>query len=204
VFTVLLGALLLPLFVLLDWSSFIKRRAGTLEGELAKASHGAALVCLSAGGGYFLYLQHALNPWALGALLVTGVFGAGWLSTGYALVPPMQAAHRARFIGRAFVKIGVGAVAGFLLWREFTSQAVIQLYLNAQLFPGAGLLVFLLAPLSVWCIVTGLAKIPLVMKGDRKSKAPPVTLNPHGSGRAARRGESRASGNKSRMDGVKF
>jgi hypothetical protein len=35
VFTVLLGAVLLPLFVLLDWSSFIKHRAGTIEGELA-------------------------------------------------------------------------------------------------------------------------------------------------------------------------
>jgi hypothetical protein len=79
--------LLLPLYVLLDWNTFIKRRAGTIEGELAKASHGAALVVLPAIIGYFLYQERALNVWALGALALTGIFGAGWLSTAYALVP---------------------------------------------------------------------------------------------------------------------
>jgi hypothetical protein len=157
-----------PFAALADWLKFV-RHLPPREQNLARASHGAALLIFAAlalrviGFVTFLHMLVAgpAEPmlW-LPALLwcATVAWGAVWFTIG---CRRSGGPRDGLLISRAAAKSVTGLTALFIAW--------------AGLVPGdwwgAGFIVIALYLAGIWCVVTGLVKLVLLTRGSRTNAA---------------------------------
>jgi hypothetical protein len=108
--------LMLPVVALADWFRFIARQTPGLPQELARASHGAAMVVFALLFALRFYGGRSGSPpWMPGAVCAgVALWGLAWLVIGAGRTRmPYVDAH---LMSRALVKTGFGLVALYLAW----------------------------------------------------------------------------------------
>lgn len=167
---------ILPFVIVADYLSFFSRIRDPRDAELTKASHGVAIIVFLAilfmfiGDGK-IRLPNYLNPgWVNIAIVVVGFWAASWVSIGYAR---SYGYRDMRLVARSVAKIAFGVALPFILKNvEFLRQIMLMMH-NA-----AG---FVMLGMSGWCIITGLVKLLLVMRGPREPKIKiDIAAMPHG------------------------
>jgi hypothetical protein len=150
-----------PVLMLMDYFAFIKR-LDQYEAELTKASHGVAMIviCLA-------FVHYDIDVWfepenrifADAGALCVGIWGGFWLAVGASRTRwyRVDAKHAAR----AVFKIAFGAALLYAgkHWRVLSPYQ-----------PWA---YFVVTAVGQWCVITGVAKFCLVMRGVRGPRIPP-------------------------------
>ena len=168
--TVFVLLAILPFAALANWFRFIKRLPPR-EQNLARASHGAGMLAVAIivlmliGGtqGVAGFLNAlAANPkepklWgsALAWVVLVG-WGFGWLVIGSAR---SRGPRDALLISRALVKIAVGVALDVLAHGGYLPSGWLGVTLTK-------LVEFWLFPVAVWCMVTGITKLVLLLRGS--------------------------------------
>ena len=141
-----------PILMLMDYFAFIKH-LDPYSAELTKASHGSFMVCACLSylhwGGKMLPTDLALVE-TLG-MLCGGVLGGFWFILGASRTRWYQL--DARHAARAAVKIVLGGmVIHFRDWRD--------------LAPYQPWIWFAFTIVGFWCVITGITKLILVLRGQ--------------------------------------
>lgn len=182
--------------------------------QLLRASHGMAGIIIAAlawlllsnsGNPYW----DAAGPWVLSALAI-------W---GFVVFLDGARKSRGEFDGyiafRSFVKIALGALVLYNFQESITQHIKMVSYSYSYLVAigdplplAIELATVALWAFGFWCIVTGLTKCLLLLRGIKRRPKPPVRENPHGKSKFADPKEAPKTmggeGRRSKSEGVKF
>jgi hypothetical protein len=171
---VLIALIATPIAVLAHWFKYIKGLPPR-EQALARASHGAGmiaiieLVLLASDGPQsmdeFTSFLSSRPEIALPCLAIVA-WGAGWFIIGSAR---SRGPRDALLASRAAVKTAVGFAAGRFVWDDH-----VPAHWSGEWWGDP--LVFGLKVLAIWCMVTGLVKFVLVMRGMGRRGARPAEV----------------------------
>jgi hypothetical protein len=178
-YAVIAGVILviLALWVLDIWVHHMREIRNPLDRELSQASHGASLLLLTPLFTHVAFLNrwtYWLPPeftpfvWPVTfALMALGLF---WLVVG--AYRTRTNFRDAQLIARSLVKIAVGVGIGWLLYQSILPPQgwPYRFYLHVALF-------FLM----LWCGITGLTKLVLLLRGPpRMRHSADIEDMPHG------------------------
>jgi hypothetical protein len=143
---------------------------------LAEGSHGAAMIALAVLA--LLRMGNMLPAWFPLAALAVIVWGIVKLFRGAKFSVGWRDPH---LIALALIEAGIGAAVYWLVWqatiawvpRELLMDIAVALYTTAPYGEWA------LSSVAVWCVVSGLTKLVLVLRGFPALPLPPPGM-PHG------------------------
>jgi hypothetical protein len=162
--------------VLIKWADHMQHIRNPLDKELSQASHGAALILLGPLLVHFAfydrwtaYLPPNFVPWVWPACYFLMALGAFWLVVG---VMRSRTNYRdAQLIARAMIKIALGCGLFWMLYVDILPQ---------RNWPYKRDIYLLLLFVSLFCVLTGLVKFGLLMRGPPGRRDGDDTPMPHG------------------------
>jgi uncharacterized membrane protein YfcA len=159
----------------IKWKDSLSRRSNPLDRELSQTSHGAALILLGPLLTKIAFLEHWPNllppnfiPFVWPACYALMGLGGFWLVVG--AMRTRTNFRDAQLIARAVIKIVFGAVLGWMLYQHI---------LPPHDWPYRHDLYLVLLFVSLFCVLTGLVKFALLMRGPPKP-SPNTNPMPHG------------------------
>lgn len=133
---------------------------GPREEALAEASRGAALIVLTVVA--YLHIGRALPGWCFFVALAAVIWGIVWLNHGAKLA---GFGRDPKLIAASLSKTGIGVAIYLLVWHPPSAWLPLSRIIAAFLAQTAPYGAWAVSMIVIWCLVTGLTKLVLVMRG---------------------------------------